>query len=231
MILITGDIHGDISRFSDKKIRRLKKGDTLIVCGDFGLVWDGSEKEKKLLKKLGKRRYSILFTEGAHENFDVLEKYPTEMWNGGLTRVISGNLRQLIRGHIFDIGGKKVFAFGGGSGEENGGSAPCSEETALRYERPSEAEISESDARLSAAGKTVDYIVSYEPPASIADFLGYGVSSADGVGVYLDTVRHEIRFGMWFFGKYHINKPVPPCFTAVFDSVTEAAMIKNQESQ
>ena len=51
MILITGDVHGDISRFSDKKIRRLKKGDTLIVCGDMGLIWDGSDKEKKLLKR------------------------------------------------------------------------------------------------------------------------------------------------------------------------------------
>lgn len=226
MILITGDVHGDISRFSDKKIRRLRKGDTLIVCGDLGLVWDGSDKEKKLLKKLGKRRYNILFTEGAHENFDELEKYPTEMWNGGQTRVISGNLRQLIRGNIFDIGGKKIFAFGGGSGEENGGAAPCSEETAARYEYPSEAELAESDSRLSAVGNTVDYIVSYEPPVSIADFLGFGMLSADSVGMYLDTVRHNVRFGIWFFGKYHINKTVPPRFMAVFDSVIDAETLK-----
>ncbi|MBQ3842833.1 MAG: metallophosphoesterase [Ruminiclostridium sp.] len=226
MILITGDIHGDISRFSDKKIRKLKKGDCLIVCGDFGFVWDGSDKEKKLLKKLGKRRYNILFVEGAHDNLDELEKYPTEMWNGGLTRVISGNLRQLVRGNIFDIGGKRVFAFGGGRGEENGGAAPCSEETASRYECPSEAEITGSDARLAAVSKTVDMIVSYEPPASIADFLGYGVTAADGVGVYLDTVRHEIRFGIWYFGKHHINKTVPPRFMAVFDSVTDAEVLK-----
>lgn len=226
MILITGDVHGDISRFSDKKIRRLKKGDTLIVCGDMGLIWDGSDKEKKLLKKLGRRRYNILFVEGAHENFDELEKYPAEMWNGGQTRVISGNLRQLMRGNIFDIGGKKIFAFGGGSGEENGGAAPCSEETAARYECPSGAELEESDRNLASAGKTVDYVISYEPPVSIADFLGFGALSADNVGIYLDTVRHEVRFGMWLFGKYHINKTVPPRFMAVFDSVIDAGSLK-----
>ena len=38
MIYITGDIHGDLSRFKDKRIKKLKKGDTLIVCGDFGFM-------------------------------------------------------------------------------------------------------------------------------------------------------------------------------------------------
>ena len=54
MILITGDVHGDIGRFSDKRLRELKKGDTLIVCGDLGLIWNGSDREKRLLKKLGR---------------------------------------------------------------------------------------------------------------------------------------------------------------------------------
>ena len=35
MICVTGDMHGDLSRFKDKKIKKLKKGDFLIVCGDF----------------------------------------------------------------------------------------------------------------------------------------------------------------------------------------------------
>ncbi|MBP5606572.1 MAG: metallophosphoesterase, partial [Ruminiclostridium sp.] len=59
MILVTGDVHGDLSRFSDKHIKRLKKNDFLLICGDLGLIWDGSEKEKKLLKKLGKHKYNI----------------------------------------------------------------------------------------------------------------------------------------------------------------------------
>ena len=54
MILMTGDVHGDITRFSHKRLRELKKGDTLIVCGDLGLIWDGSDREKRVLKKLKK---------------------------------------------------------------------------------------------------------------------------------------------------------------------------------
>ncbi len=221
MILVTGDIHGDISRFSDKRIKSLKKGDTLIVCGDLGLIWNGTDKEKRVLKKLGRRRFNILFVEGAHENFDELEKYPTSEWNGGTVRVISGNLRHLVRGGVFTIEGKRIFAFGGGSGEENGGTAPCREETAARYERPDETELKASDEALSACGNTVDAVVSHEPPITIAEFLNQNVSATDTVGVYLDRTRAGLTFGKWFFGKHHLNKQIPPKFVALFDNIAE----------
>ena len=226
VILVTGDIHGDIGRFSDKRIKSLKNGDVLIVCGDLGLIWDGSDREKRRLKRLGRRRYNILFVEGAHENFDELEKYPTEPWNGGTVRVISGNLRQLVRGSVFDFGGTKVFAFGGGSGEENGGGAPCKEETAERYELPDDSELSRSDAALAANGNRVDIVVTYEPPITMAEFLDQKVSATDTVGVYLDRKRSEITFRHWFFGKHHLNKTIPPKFTALFDNVINAETLK-----
>ena len=52
MIYVTGDTHGDITRFKDPQMKKLKKGDTLIICGDFGFIWDNSKKEKADLKKL-----------------------------------------------------------------------------------------------------------------------------------------------------------------------------------
>ena len=51
MIFITGDTHGDIDiqKLSSKnfpKGKTLTKNDYVIVCGDFGLVWDGSNSDK-----------------------------------------------------------------------------------------------------------------------------------------------------------------------------------------
>ena len=37
MIYVTADTHGERERFEEKSIRRLKKGDTLIVLGGFRL--------------------------------------------------------------------------------------------------------------------------------------------------------------------------------------------------
>ena len=50
MIYITGDLHGDLERFKEKNMKQLKPGDTLLVCGDFGFIWDGSKQEKAALK-------------------------------------------------------------------------------------------------------------------------------------------------------------------------------------
>ena len=118
MIYLTGDLHGDFERFRSKEMKKLKKGDTLIVCGDFGFVWDGSKKEQSILKKLGKSKYQILFIEGTHDNLDLLSQYPQEEWNGGKVRRISGSLLKLERGEVFELEGKRFFAFGGGESPE-----------------------------------------------------------------------------------------------------------------
>ena len=59
MIFITGDMHGLMERFQDSAFRHIKKGDTLIICGDFGFLWEGTEEEKKALKKLEKKKYEM----------------------------------------------------------------------------------------------------------------------------------------------------------------------------
>lgn len=218
MILITGDIHGDITRFKDKRLRKLKKSDALIICGDFGLIWDGSKREKRILKNLGRHRYNILFVEGVHENFSELEKYETEEWCGGLTRKISGNLRQLMRGHIFEIAGKRIFAFGGG--KEDTDSTDIKD-----YKSPDEREFSDADSRLKAVSDTVDYIISYSPPQTIAEFLG-GEPQADTISSYLERKKETVNFSHWFFGKFHITKRIPTRFTAVFDSVIDSETLQ-----
>ena len=58
MILITGDTHGDMTRFAAKQVKTLKKNDSLIICGDFGFIWDGSNAEKHRLKQLGRKKYN-----------------------------------------------------------------------------------------------------------------------------------------------------------------------------
>ena len=96
MIFITGDMHGLMERFQDSAFRHIKKGDTLIICGDFGFLWEGTEEEKKALKKLEKKKYEILFVDGIHENFDLLESYPEEEYAGGRVHRIGTNLRHLM---------------------------------------------------------------------------------------------------------------------------------------
>ena len=92
----------------------LKEGDTLIICGDFGFVWDDGKQEQKVLLSLSKRKYNICFVDGTHENFNLLNKYPVKTWNGGLVHELKPNIMHLMRGELFNIDELSIFTMGGG---------------------------------------------------------------------------------------------------------------------
>lgn len=223
MIYITGDTHADFSRFKDPMLKKLRKQDALIICGDFGFIWDDSPKERKLLKKIGKLPYNVLFVEGSHENYDLLEKYEITEWCGGKTRQISGRLRQLMRGQVFEIAEKTVFAFGGGQTDDIYELTEGSNWWAR--EIPSDEELAEGKANLEKVGNEVDFVVTYEPPSRMQDFL-IGSGDCNHINTYLSEIYEKINFKGWFFGKLHLNKVVPPKYYAVYDNIIAADKTK-----
>ena len=60
MIYITGDTHGDISCFKNPKLNKLGEKDILIVCGDFGFIWNPHDKNEKKNLEFLKKRAAIL---------------------------------------------------------------------------------------------------------------------------------------------------------------------------
>ena len=219
MIYITGDTHADLTRFKNPALRKLKKNDALIICGDFGFIWDGSLKEKKLLKKIGKLPYNVLFVEGSHENYDLLEEYEITEWCGGKTRQISGRLRQLLRGQVYEIAEKTVFSFGGGQTDD----IYELEEGSNWWKReiPSDEELAEGLENLKKSGNKVDFIVTYEPPAKMQDFL-LGNGERNHINTYLSKIYDIAEFKCWFFGKLHMHKLIPPKYHAVYDGIVVA---------
>lgn len=219
MICVTGDMHGDLSRFKDKKIKKLKKGDFLIVCGDFGFVWDGSKREQRILKKIGRKRFYTLFVEGCHENYDLLEQYPEEEFCGGTVNVISGRLMHVKRGSLLDLQGNKIFAFGGGQTKEI--DIRRESKTWWEQELPTPEEVKHGVKVLTEDGKDVDYIITHEPPASMKEFLGFEVRQISHMHTFFDAVKNDCKFKMWFFGKAHMNKVIPPRYHCLFDEVVQ----------
>lgn len=215
MICITGDTHGELSRFNDRKIRRLKKGDFLIICGDFGFLWQGTARERAILKAIGRKPFTTLFVDGCHENYTLLEEYPVEEWNGGLVRNISGRLYRLERGCVYQLGLETVFAFGGGHSDD--GDIRREMRTWWPQEIATEEELARGRASLESHGYQVDYICTHEAPASVMDFLHIKQQTISECSAFFDIVRRECRFKKWFFGKCHINKTIPPQFFSLFD--------------
>lgn len=119
MIYITGDTHSDFSRFTEEKFPiqyEMTKDDYVIICGDFGGVWtfeEESSREKEALDWLDNKNFTTLFVDGNHENYTRLYNYPIEEWHGGKVHKVRNSVVHLIRGEIFNIDNKKIFAFGG----------------------------------------------------------------------------------------------------------------------
>lgn len=217
MFFVTGDLHGDRKDFSTRKFGRIRKSDYVVVCGDFGFLWEGSKEELSWLKKLGKKRYGILFVDGAHENYDLLAKYPVTDWNGGKAQVISGNLVHLLRGQIYTINGKKIFTFGGGESGDREMRTP--HKTWWSEELPTTDEMQAGVERLDAVDWKVDYIFSYEAPSAFRRFLEPGEYDLNALNVYLERLREKCRYQRWVFGNYHINRRLSAEHQVVFDDV------------
>lgn len=114
MIYITGDCHGNFERFNTSifpEQKEMTKDDYVIICGDFGGVWNRNEESKTetmVLDWLDCKPFTILFVDGNHENFDRLYAYPVEEWHGGKVHKIRPSVIHLMRGQVFELEGKKI---------------------------------------------------------------------------------------------------------------------------
>ena len=108
-VYVTGDTHGlldtyKILKFQEKE-NKLDYDDYLIICGDAGIVWD-NETLKDSIDYYENLGTNILFVDGNHENFDILNSFPISIWNGGKVHKISDRIFHLMRGQVFNIFGK-----------------------------------------------------------------------------------------------------------------------------
>ncbi|MCR4758836.1 MAG: metallophosphoesterase [Oscillospiraceae bacterium] len=216
MVYITGDTHGDFSRFKNAMLKKADANDILIVCGDFGFFWDDSKKEQKLREKLMNLRYTVAFVDGCHENYDMLEAYPVEDWSGGKARIIAPNIIHLLRGEIYTICGKRFFTFGGGHSQDF---EYRTAENWWEREQPTYEEILHAAENLKSYDNTVDYIITHEPPASLKDCLRVDMMQRLEVHAFFEDLTQICTFRQWYFGKCHLNRYVPVKYYAVFDNI------------
>ena len=115
MIYVTGDTHRtDLDRFVHfcREHPGLSKRDYMIVTGDFGGVFFRETLEEDL-QRFSDLPFTVLFVDGNHENFDLLNGYPVELWKGGKVHRVRPDVIHLMRGQVFELEGKTFFTFGG----------------------------------------------------------------------------------------------------------------------
>lgn len=220
MVYITGDVHGDINFFKNPKLKKLTEDDTLIICGDFGFLWDKSDKEKKALEILKKKKYTICFVDGAHENYDILNAYQPYRYKGGNAHKIAANIFHLLRGEIFTFDDKTFFCMGGGESED----AEMREEgkSWWKDEMPNSEELLNGARNLKEAEYEVDYVITHEAPAIAKDFIRLHSNTQmhlTPLNTYLQELMKSVEYNHWFFGSLHMDLNISKKMTAVFNDI------------
>ena len=244
-LYITGDTHGDFSRFRPESFyeqERLTKEDVILIAGDFGGVWYGDSRDDAGLNFLDSRPFTTAFVSGNHENYDALAAYPQAEWHGGRVRTIRPSVLMLERGQVFDLGGRMFFAMGGASSHDiqdgilepdapdflrrfqqlnaQGAAFRVNHRSWWREELPNEAEYAEARANLDRAGWTVDYILTHCAPTSIAlQFSRHNV--ADHLTDFLQEVKDRVQYHYWLFGHYHGNKAIDTKHILLWEQIVQ----------
>ena len=223
MIYFTGDMHGQQERFAAPAMKKLREDDTLIICGDFGFLWENNTKEQRFLDKMEKKKFNICFLDGTHENFEALNDFPIVLFAGGKAHRVRRNVFHLMRGQVFQIEGKKIFTLGGGESPESALKEDEELDT-VRYEIPDRNEMLEAVRNLEQVNYTVDYIATHEPPAGIRAFLLMSedeIPAVSALGAFLDELKTTATYEKWFFGSLHTDKHISPSMTSVFEKILD----------
>lgn len=221
-ILITGDIHGEISVKRILKIDYLTEEDYVIIAGDAKIVWDKSDRQLALVEKLKKKPFTILFIDGNHENFDLLNSYKVQQWKGGNVHKIADNIYHLMRGQIFTINKKKIFTFGGAMSVDRFKGIEGVDW--WEEELPSVEEMNEGFKNLDRHRYKVDYIVTHTCSVETLEFLGrvYGFKAEiDYLHRYFDDIKDRVNYRHWFFGHFHRDQYLFDNQTALFDGLID----------
>lgn len=249
-VYITGDCHGDWFKLLHPDFNapntNPQKGDYVIVCGDFGIWNNIGGKESMQLDMLEELDYNILFVSGNHENFDRLysDEFETVDFHGGKAQRIRKNVYHLLRGNVFELDGKKFFAFGGASSHDikdgiiDPADFACEEDlynTCREWynagkmyrikgmswwerELPTQEEMDYGKQILKDHGNEVDYIVSHCLPQQAAAIFSRGGYKHDILTNYFDEIVEENKFTRWYCGHYHVEHTIMGKFVIMYDN-------------
>lgn len=220
---VTGDTHGTLDikklhRTGRTIMNQLIPEDYLIICGDFGGVWDGSKEDEKLLDWYARQPYTTLFVDGNHENHTILNEYPVEEWRGGKIHRIRPNLIHLMRGQYYTIDGKTFLTMGGA----------LSTDRMLRTENvdwwaaevASEEEIATLRQTMEDHNYTVDYIITHCAPTTVLPALS-PYFEQDEMTQLLDEIYYSTDFKYWYFGHYHLDRPAKRKTFCLYNTVIQ----------
>lgn len=214
-IFITGDTHGEFSRFTSKRFpegKTLTKDDYVIIAGDFGGVWDVNQSRKQEIywqEWLKEKPWTTLFLDGNHENFDRLNKLEERDMFGGKVGILNDSMFWLKRGYVYEIGDKKIFTFGGGYSIDKMYRTP--NVSWWPEEMPNIQEYKRGLDSLKKNNNKVDLIITHTCSLNAFNNMKQNhmmfhkeIQEERQIRLYFQELETIVSYDKWFCGHFHI---------------------------
>ena len=214
MTYITGDTHGDFSRYIDfTKRMQPTKEDVMIVLGDAGLNYYGDIRDEGRKRFVSDFPFTTFCIHGNHEMrpYEAVG-YRTKEYRGGVVWVHEEQPNILFArdGEVFDFDGYACMVIGGA----------YSVDKYIRLargwnwfesEQPDDAIKSYVERQLDARGRKVDIILThtcplkYEPCEMFITNIDQGSIDKSTEG-WLDSIEESVDYRKWYCGHFHTAK-------------------------
>ncbi len=218
MIYVAGDTHGDIDY---KKLLALKEenvtfDDFLIICGDMGICWS-PELLPYFLSFYRDIGCTIIFVDGNHENFDMLNSYQLVEYKGAIMHQIDDHIFHILRGEIMTLEDKTFLCIGGA----------CSIDKMYRKLHISwwpEEEITSHDinnaiCNLEKVNNKVDYVITHCCDSkTVVKAFGFKRDVCTDQLSFIDKI---VDYKNWFFGHYHFDRAIGNNKRCLFNTIIQ----------
>ena len=216
MIFITGDTHGDIDY---KKLLLLKKknlsyDDYLIICGDAGICWSPQilEYHLSLYRDIG---CTILFIDGNHENFEMLNSFPLVEFHNALMHQIDKHIFHILRGEILVLENISFLCVGGAVSIDKMYRTPYVSwwpEEEITYR-----DINNALSNLEKTNNKVDFVLTHcVDTHTVIKAFGFRRDICTDQLTFIDKV---VEYKHWYFGHYHFDREINDKKTFLYQQI------------
>lgn len=216
MIYITGDTHGliDVSKLDFFNRTYVSSDDVLIILGDVGITWD-KKSLKDLIKIYDFLGLTIIFIDGNHENFTLLNSFPiVEKFNAKMHK-ISNHIYHVLRGEIMVINNKSFLCIGGARSIDR--MYRKLNKSYWEEETISDEDVNNAINNLMKYNFSVDYILTHcADSKTIYDYFGYTSDLSTDRLKFIDKL---VKYKKWYFGHYHKDKEINSKKICVYNKI------------
>lgn len=218
MIYITGDTHGDIDykKLLALKEKELSYDDYLIICGDAGICWSPKSFPYflDLYRDIG---CTIIFVDGNHENFDMLEQAPLVEFKGALMHRVDNHIFHVLRGEIMTIENKTFLCLGGACSIDKIYRTP--HQSWWPQEEINQHDIDNAICNLEKTNNKVDYVITHccDTKTVLSAFYFKRDICTDQL-MFIDKI---VNYKHWFFAHYHYDRIIDTNKTCLYQEIVE----------